>query len=52
MNLVVDRVVSSVLERFDALPAKSKPRSQEWVPLSGLCTVRGHAYSGIVGRNS
>ena len=39
-----DRVVTAIIEKFDALPTKSKPRTltngiQEWVPLSGIVTI-------------
>lgn len=39
-------VVSSIFEKFNALPTKSKPRilgngGTEWVPLSGIAIVGG-----------
>jgi len=44
--LEYDVVVSSIFEKFDALPMKSKPRTlgnggTEWVPLSGIAIVGG-----------
>lgn len=44
--LEYDVVVSSIFEKFDALPTKSKPRTlenggTEWVPLSGIAIVGG-----------
>jgi hypothetical protein len=46
MESLEDRVARSVLEVFDTLPAKSKPRKyetgvREWVPLSGIAVVGG-----------
>ncbi len=44
MCTIQDRTVIAILERFHALPAKSKPRTcttgmQEWVPLSGIVAI-------------
>ena len=44
MLTLEDRVVVAILERFHALPSKSKPRTltngvQEWVPLSGIVAI-------------
>lgn len=44
MLTLEDRIVTAVIEKFDALPTKSKPRTltngiQEWVPLSGIVTI-------------
>ena len=44
MVTLEDRVVLAILEKFNALPTKSKPRrltsgSQEWVPLSGIAVI-------------
>ena len=46
MESLEDRVARSVLEVFDTLPAKCKPRTyetgvREWVPLSGIAVVGG-----------
>ena len=45
MVTLEDRVVGAILEKFYALPDKSKPRTfangiQEWVPISGIVIVR------------
>ena len=44
MLALEDRVVLVILEKFHALPKKSKPRTltsglQEWVPLSGIVAI-------------
>ena len=44
MVTLQDRVVLAILEKYNALPAKSKPRTltsgiQEWVPLSGIAVI-------------
>ena len=44
MLTLENRVVATIIEKFDALPTKSKPRThtsdiQEWVPLSGIVIV-------------
>ena len=44
MLTLEDRVVVAILERFHALPSKSKPRTltngvQEWIPLSGIVAI-------------
>jgi len=45
MEIAEDRVVKSIHEKFNSLPAKSKPRvnqagTREWVPLSGIAVIR------------
>ena len=46
MAEIEDKVVSSILQKFNALPKKCKPRifedgSREWVPLAGIAVVDG-----------
>ncbi|KZF22175.1 hypothetical protein L228DRAFT_283349 [Xylona heveae TC161] len=46
MTRFEDQIADTVLETFDALPAKRKPRqredgSREWVPLSGIVLSKG-----------
>lgn len=46
MERLEDRVVNAILEEFEALPTKGKPRSlenggKEWVPLSGIAIIGG-----------
>lgn len=46
MASIEERVASLVLNRFHALPARSKPRifpdgRREWIPLSGVVLARG-----------
>ncbi len=46
MSTLEDVVVSSIFEKFNALPTKTKPRllengGTEWVPLSGIAIVGG-----------
>ena len=45
METLEDRVVEIIHEKFDALPAKSKPRIRdngrnEWVPMSGIAVIK------------
>ena len=53
MDSLENRVVRSILEKFEALPAKSKPRispdgHHEWVPLSGIAMVRGQFFTSLI----
>jgi tRNA-specific adenosine deaminase 1 len=47
MSALEDQVADLVLNTFDALPAKRKPRptredgTREWVPLAGIVLSRG-----------
>ncbi len=46
MTKLEDQVTDEVLTKFNALPAKSKPRNnatglREWVPLSGIVFTNG-----------
>jgi len=46
MGFFEDQVADLVLNTFDALPAKRKPRlredgTREWVPLAGIVLSRG-----------
>ena len=36
VTAAADEIASVVLATFSALPPKFKPRSKEWVPLSGI----------------
>ena len=48
MGAFADRLAECVLQAFEALPAKCKPRprndgAREWIPLSGIIFAKGNA---------